>query len=149
MRQGRKIEAIKLYRQQTGVGLKEAKDAVDAMSAGRAVPAASLGDLYRLGVEDLVRQGRKIEAIKQYRERTGVGLKEAKEAIDSIAAGRAGPFGTLDGVAGSGASLSSVEDAIRAGHKIEAIKLYREHAGAGLKEAKDAVEEMERRLQNG
>jgi large subunit ribosomal protein L7/L12 len=31
LRNGRKIEAIKLYRAQTGVGLKEAKDAVDAM----------------------------------------------------------------------------------------------------------------------
>lgn len=28
---GRKIEAIKLYRESTGVGLKEAKDAVEAM----------------------------------------------------------------------------------------------------------------------
>ena len=28
---GRKIEAIKLYRKATGVGLKEAKDAVDGM----------------------------------------------------------------------------------------------------------------------
>ncbi len=31
--QGRKIEAIKLYRQATGFGLKEAKDAVDQMEA--------------------------------------------------------------------------------------------------------------------
>lgn len=29
--QGRKIEAIRLYRETTGVGLKEAKDAVDQM----------------------------------------------------------------------------------------------------------------------
>ncbi len=31
---GNKIEAIKLYRLQTGVGLKEAKDAVDRMEKG-------------------------------------------------------------------------------------------------------------------
>jgi ribosomal protein L7/L12 len=31
LRRGSKIQAIKLYRQTTGVGLKEAKDAVDAM----------------------------------------------------------------------------------------------------------------------
>ena len=37
--QGRKIDAIKLYRERTGVGLKEAKDDVEAMAAGRAVPA--------------------------------------------------------------------------------------------------------------
>jgi ribosomal protein L7/L12 len=31
-------------------------------------------------------------------------------------------------------------------HKISAIKLYREATGAGLKEAKDAVEEIEKNL---
>jgi ribosomal protein L7/L12 len=31
---GQKIEAIKLYRERTGVGLKEAKDAVDALERG-------------------------------------------------------------------------------------------------------------------
>lgn len=31
---GRKIEAIKLYREATGVGLKEAKDAVEGMEKG-------------------------------------------------------------------------------------------------------------------
>ena len=31
MRAGKMIEAIKLHRQQTGCGLKEAKDAVDAL----------------------------------------------------------------------------------------------------------------------
>lgn len=35
---------------------------------------------------DLLRQGRKIEAIKQYREVTGVGLKEAKDAVEALAA---------------------------------------------------------------
>jgi hypothetical protein len=35
-------------------------------------------------VTDLVRQGLMIEAIKRYRERTGVGLKEAKDYVDSL-----------------------------------------------------------------
>ena len=34
LRAGQKIEAIKLYRQISDVGLKEAKDAVEAMEAG-------------------------------------------------------------------------------------------------------------------
>lgn len=33
---GRKIQAIKLHREQTGIGLKEAKDAVEAYMGGRA-----------------------------------------------------------------------------------------------------------------
>lgn len=36
------------------------------------------------GVYALVRDGKKIEAIKAYREATGVGLKEAKEEVDRI-----------------------------------------------------------------
>ncbi|WP_162231631.1 ribosomal protein L7/L12 [Allosalinactinospora lopnorensis] len=34
-RQGKKIKAIKLYREITGAGLQEAKDAVEAMPGGR------------------------------------------------------------------------------------------------------------------
>ncbi|MFI1165035.1 ribosomal protein L7/L12 [Streptomyces sp. NPDC020801] len=37
-------------------------------------------------VTGLVRAGKRIEAIKVYREATGAGLKEAKEAVDRIAA---------------------------------------------------------------
>ncbi|MBI9050124.1 MAG: hypothetical protein JEZ00_11935 [Anaerolineaceae bacterium] len=33
---------------------------------------------------NLVRQGKKIEAIRQYREETGAGLKQAKEFVDSL-----------------------------------------------------------------
>ncbi|QDU59287.1 hypothetical protein Pan216_01150 [Planctomycetes bacterium Pan216] len=37
-------------------------------------------------VLDLLREGRKIQAIKLVREHTGAGLKEAKEAVEAIAA---------------------------------------------------------------
>jgi ribosomal protein L7/L12 len=36
------------------------------------------------GVAEAVRSGRKVEAIKRYREATAVGLKEAKEFIEEI-----------------------------------------------------------------
>ncbi|OHD55165.1 MAG: hypothetical protein A2Y33_10625 [Spirochaetes bacterium GWF1_51_8] len=39
-----------------------------------------------------------------------------------------------------------ISDLIRRGDKIEAIKRYREQTGMGLKEAKDAVEAMERNM---
>jgi hypothetical protein len=38
MHANQKIEAIKLYRQMTGMGLKEAKDAVEAIERGEPVP---------------------------------------------------------------------------------------------------------------
>ena len=40
----------------------------------------------------------------------------------------------------------AIEQMLRGGNKIEAIKIYREKTGVGLKEAKDAVEAIERRL---
>lgn len=44
------------------------------------------------------------------------------------------------------AAYPEIEDAIRAGRKIEAIKRYREAFGTDLKGAKDAVEALEARL---
>ncbi|WP_222426625.1 hypothetical protein [Amycolatopsis rhizosphaerae] len=35
-------------------------------------------------IEELLRQGKKIEAIKVYRERTGADLREAKDAVDRM-----------------------------------------------------------------
>lgn len=35
---------------------------------------------------DLLRRGQKIEAIKRYRKWTGAGLKEAKDAVEALAA---------------------------------------------------------------
>lgn len=44
------------------------------------------GDPYEVNMEEraLVMAGKKIEAIKRYRERTGAGLKDAKDAIDTV-----------------------------------------------------------------
>ncbi len=42
---GRKIEAIKRYRELTGVGLKEAKDAVEALMRGASLPSREPGEV--------------------------------------------------------------------------------------------------------
>ncbi|MEX2119004.1 MAG: ribosomal protein L7/L12 [Pirellulales bacterium] len=82
--EGRTLEAIKLYREATGVGLKEAKDFVEALAAtNRALPVQAQAVDER--VLQLLTDQRKIEAIKVYRQATGVGLKEAKEAVEAIA----------------------------------------------------------------
>lgn len=44
----------------------------------------SVDDPVDADIRDLARNGRKIEAIKLYRERTGCGLAEAKAFIDSL-----------------------------------------------------------------
>ena len=92
--------------------------------------------------------GRTIEAIKWVRARTGLGLKEAKEVVDALAAGDVGV--TLERHPGQIAGLDDADFAaslvveIAAGRKLEAIRLYRERTGLGLKQAKDAVEALER-----
>ena len=42
--------------------------------------------------------------------------------------------------------MQSIREAVLAGRKIDAIKLYRKGTGAGLKEAKDFVDDLEREL---
>jgi large subunit ribosomal protein L7/L12 len=91
--QRRKIEAIKLYRDRTGASLKVAKDAVEALERGEAlrIGPRPLGNVEE-EIVSLVEQGRKIEAIKLYRERFGAGLKEAKEAVEALARERGIPL---------------------------------------------------------
>ena len=48
----------------------------------------NLSDESRSAVEALLRQGQKIAAIKRVRAETGVGLKEAKQAVESFMAAR-------------------------------------------------------------
>ena len=91
IRSGKKIEAIKIYRQRTGAGLKEAKDAVEALERGESVPLppGGSGTVAGSDVRDfvmLLRQGKKIAAIKLYRDKTGVGLADAKTAVETLAA---------------------------------------------------------------
>jgi ribosomal protein L7/L12 len=87
---GRKIEAIKLYRDLTGAGLKEAKDAVEALERGGSLPSKSGDDG---DILDLLRDGQKIRAIKLYRDRTGFGLAEAKHAVEAMARAHGIPAG--------------------------------------------------------
>ena len=65
LRQGQTIEAIKLLRLATGLGLKEAKDAVDAHLQGLPVliPAASHVEQLPGAVMAALQSGNKIEAI--------------------------------------------------------------------------------------
>jgi ribosomal protein L7/L12 len=85
----------------------------------------------------LLREG-KIQAVKFYREQTHVGLAEAKAAVEAIEAGQ----GRTASAAPSEEALLSL---LRAGRKIDAIRVYRQQSGAGLKDAKDHIEDLARR----
>lgn len=106
-------------------------------------------------VAALAREGQTIEAIKRYRELTGEGLKESKDAVEQLAAGRTPSFspGALQRLTGAppGESLQSghqaeLERLIAEGKKIEAIRIHRQFARTGLKESKDAVEALEAKM---
>lgn len=85
IRAGKKIDAIKLYGERNGVGLAEAKAAVETLAAG-GTPDVSASPAENNDVLELMRGGKKIQAIKVYRERYHVGLKEAKDAVEALAA---------------------------------------------------------------
>ncbi len=99
---------------------------------------------------NLLRGGRKIEAIKLIRKLSGLGLKEAKDLAESLEArGEERPLPHADAAAADKAGSrsdepSSVTAALRRGDKIEAIREYRAVRKVGLKEAKEAVERMQR-----
>jgi ribosomal protein L7/L12 len=90
-------------------------------------------------IKSHVAAGRKIEAIKLYREATGAGLAEAKEAVELIEAGKP-PKTDAAPPQPSKAAQVRITAAIAAGNMIEAVRLYREATGLGLKESKDAVD---------
>jgi ribosomal protein L7/L12 len=94
---GNKIMAIKLVREATDAGLKQAKDVVEAMAVGiipagvpvdAAQPIAAGGIALSPDVEREVRRvlaaGNTITAIRLVREASGAGLKEAKDFVDRM-----------------------------------------------------------------
>jgi ribosomal protein L7/L12 len=91
LRTGRKISAIRRYQEHTGAGLREARQAVDALEPAPATlqppqPDAARDRAATLEHElrPLLRTGRKISAIRLYQERTGTGLREARQAIEQL-----------------------------------------------------------------
>jgi ribosomal protein L7/L12 len=104
----------------------------------------------RRTIGDLLGRGRKIEAIKLYRQSTGAGLRESKEAVEhwgETPRGN-GPHGfTARPPAAAGSAYrdlpaearAEIERLIPQGNYIGAIKTFRRHSQASLKEAMDAV----------
>ncbi|MBN2551015.1 MAG: hypothetical protein JXB15_17770 [Anaerolineales bacterium] len=150
LRQGQKIEAIRVYRQATQAGLKACKDAVEAFERGEplmippAPPARPTAAGGMSEVAEHLRQGNKLEAIKAYILATGAGLKEAKDAVEALERGEQQPVILPASMPAPGEDwLAQVKEHLRQGQKIAAVKLYRQATGAGLREAKDAIDAME------
>lgn len=93
---GNLLEAIRLYREQTHVGLKEAKQAVEDLQAGRLEQIKTAEAIERQVFESiqpiqeirqLLAQGNKLEAVKRYRETFDVSLARARYAVERLEAG--------------------------------------------------------------
>ena len=86
---GSKVLAIKLLREQSGLGLSEAKqllESVDATDSSLAVNSAIPASA-ELRIHAAMASGNKLEAVKLLKEATGLGLAEAKERIDEAMQG--------------------------------------------------------------
>ena len=116
----------------------------------------STANLSREQVEELRRliaSGKKIEAVKRFRELSGLGLKESLSMIEHMFehGGHGAPMlDHLAGIAGQAMAPPDEKSLVRAeeaalrvlrtrNSAIDAIKEYRKHANVGLKEARDAV----------
>lgn len=86
---GSKVLAIKMLREQNGLGLAEAKQLLESADTGAdaadsplalnsAIPASA-----ELRIHAAMASGNKLEAVKLLKEATGLGLAEAKERIDA------------------------------------------------------------------
>jgi ribosomal protein L7/L12 len=100
----------------------------------------------------------KLQAIRLYRERAGVGTKEAVEAVEAMDqemsnfATRLAQLETkvdfllrqlgIDPAMITPPPADLISEALRAGNIVQAIKLYRELHGGGIREAKEAVEAL-------
>ncbi len=98
-------------------------------------------EIFRQQLVRLVNEGQRVQAVAAYRRRTGVDLTTAVEAIDTLEQDH------QFSVSPQEADLEwEVIGYLERGEKIGAIKLYRDKTNLGLKEAKDFVEAIERRL---
>ncbi|MFC4564233.1 hypothetical protein ACFO4E_20420 [Nocardiopsis mangrovi] len=146
--QRKQIQAIKGIREETGMGLKEAKELADALREGRPLPAgvasptgsAGTGGAGRGGTLErarlLIRRGKQIQAIKGIREETGMGLKEAKELADALRDGRPLPASAGRFAAPAHSDLAArVRDLRAQGREDDAIRVVVTETGMSTAEA--------------
>ncbi|WP_222720506.1 ribosomal protein L7/L12 [Actinomadura sp. HBU206391] len=141
----KKIEAIKLVREHSGLGLKDAKALVDAVEAEYSLdpgsgrfggpggfpgpgfgPAGRVAPQTRARAEEIIARGAMIEAIKLVRKETGLGLIEAKDYCEALRDGRVPPAGPLS---------ERARTLISAGDRTSAVALVCRETGMSQSEA--------------
>ena len=128
---GDTIAAVRLHRERHGGSLIDARAAIEAIRWS--ITQARGGELDVVGrdVDELLRSGDRIGAIRRHREATGCSLKEAMAAIEA----RPAPWPRHDPTV----TTDDVDAAILAGQKPLAMKRHRERTGCDLRAAYDFV----------
>ena len=85
------LQAVKVYRDATGVSLAEAKEAVEEMARNEySKPQAGVRNyddpVLEGKIRSLLSKGKKIDAVKIYRAEYGTSLKDATDAVERIQA---------------------------------------------------------------
>ncbi len=83
--EGQELDAVARYREATSVTLSEAKAAVEQLRK-RSLAPTDLDKPFQDELLALMGAGKKIEAVKLYREHKNCQLIEAKEAVEALAA---------------------------------------------------------------
>ncbi len=155
----RKVEAIKLLREQTGLGLKESKDLLESLDSAGTLPQPTTA-----AEQDLAKQ-----QLREQLEKMGV--KDIDALLDSMSDGSGGSSftsvtrtsTTVNGKTTSTLSATGnpeaaaqllmsttdmeleearaqIDAAMKSGQKLEAVKRLKDITGLGLAEAKDHID---------
>lgn len=147
---GKYIHAIKVVRELTGLGLKDAKDYVDSLKSeayARAIPPDVQGR-----ARGLLAEGRRKDAVKMVRRETGLDSRGAKDFIGDLESGRlpvaapAAPPGAPPMAPEGGWASGALSDRVRAmkslGDHESAIAVVRAETGMSRDEARRFVEAL-------
>jgi ribosomal protein L7/L12 len=96
---GKAVLAIRELRRETGMGLREAKEYVDALAVTGEPPAPPPGEVGEVGevgeqtlarARELAAAGRVVHAVKAVRDETGWDLRRCKDVVDRMPKKRRG-----------------------------------------------------------
>lgn len=100
-------------------------------------------------LRQLIENGNLLQAVRRYKEQHGVGVAEAKQALEAFRSQserNAKVVEAVEHVVDVTATDPQIVQAIRSGKVIEAIKLYRAKTGVSLQDAKAAIDEWRRHM---
>lgn len=96
LQRNRKIEAVKLVMDAAKCGLKEAKDFIDQFIETRTTSIGGSERSFRKNLDaeltSLLLNGKKIDAVKLYKDHTGAGLKDSVDYVNSLQEGEVAPL---------------------------------------------------------